>query len=214
MASSATHKLTAFLQNPVVRVVQATSILHCINEYAFGITACAGPSMIPTFNQSGDVLFADMFSANTGRLDRGDVVIAIPPQNPRLRVCKRIIGLPGETVIVRSRSWFNDRPEFVPQGHVWLEGDNLSNSSDSRTYGPIPLAMVRGRVFFKAWPPSEIGRVARRVPETASTVLPRETADDSSVSSGGLESDAPVRFVATEAVVDERGRGGQGETRR
>ncbi|CAN0578941.1 unnamed protein product, partial [Ectocarpus sp. 12 AP-2014] len=38
---------------------------------------------------------------------------------------------------------------FVPQGHVWLEGDNLSNSSDSRTYGPIPLAMVRGRVFFK-----------------------------------------------------------------
>ncbi|CAN0560131.1 unnamed protein product, partial [Ectocarpus sp. 12 AP-2014] len=49
--------------------------------------------MIPTFNQSGDVLFADMFSAKTGRLDRGDVVIAIPPQNPRLRVCKRIIGL-------------------------------------------------------------------------------------------------------------------------
>lgn len=49
--------------------------------------------MIPTFNQSGDVIFAEMFSPKTGRLDRGDVVIAIPPQNPKLRVCKRIIGL-------------------------------------------------------------------------------------------------------------------------
>lgn len=56
---------------------------------------------------------------------------------------------PGETVLVQSRSWFNDRPELVPEGHVWLEGDNPSNSSDSRTYGPIPLAMIRGRVFFK-----------------------------------------------------------------
>ncbi|CAM9232378.1 unnamed protein product [Pylaiella littoralis] len=195
MASSATHKLTAFLQNPVVRVVQATAILHCINEYVFGITACAGPSMIPTFNQSGDVIFAEMISPSTGRLDRGDVVIAVPPQNPKLRVCKRIIGLPGETVVVRSRSsWFNDRPEFVPEGHVWLEGDNPSNSSDSRTYGPIPLAMVRGRVFFKAWPPSEIGRVVRRVPEAASPVIGRETVADI----------GRVQVMAAESVVDSR----------
>ena len=39
MASSTTQKLTAFLVNPIVRVAQATAILHCINEYAFGITA-------------------------------------------------------------------------------------------------------------------------------------------------------------------------------
>lgn len=39
MSSSATQKLTAFLVNPVVRVAQATAILHCINNYAFGITA-------------------------------------------------------------------------------------------------------------------------------------------------------------------------------
>lgn len=32
---------------------------------------------------------------------------------------------------------------------MWLEGDNPSNSTDSRTYGPIPLAMVRARVFFR-----------------------------------------------------------------
>lgn len=69
-----------------------------------------------------------------------------------------LLPQPGETVVVRSWSWFNDRPELVPEGHrpelvpeghVWLEGDNPPNSSDSRSYGPIPLAMVRGRVFFK-----------------------------------------------------------------
>lgn len=71
------------------------------------------------------------------------VVVVMPCHVP---VCP---PQPGETVVVRSRSWFNDRPEHVPEGHVWLEGDNPSNSSDSRSYGPIPLAMVRGRVFFK-----------------------------------------------------------------
>lgn len=54
--------------------------------------------------------------------------------------------------MVPSKSWFNsERPEFVPPGHVWLEGDNAANSTDSRSYGPIPLAMVHGRVFYKVW---------------------------------------------------------------
>ena len=51
---------------------------------------------------------------------------------------------------MRSRSWHTgDRPEVVPAGHVWVEGDNPDNSSDSRAYGPIPLAMVQARVFYK-----------------------------------------------------------------
>lgn len=37
----------------------------------------------------------------------------------------------------------------VPKGHVWLEGDNLMNSTDSRNYGPIPYGLIRGRVCLK-----------------------------------------------------------------
>ncbi len=34
----------------------------------------------------------------------------------------------------------------VPAGHVWVQGDNLAHSLDSRVYGPVPLALVKGRV--------------------------------------------------------------------
>lgn len=54
---------------------------------------CAGPSMMPTFNMSGDVIFVEKISSRNGTLDRGDVVIAMTPQNAKLKVCKRIIGL-------------------------------------------------------------------------------------------------------------------------
>lgn len=47
----------------------------------------------------------------------------------------------------------------VPTGHLWLQGDNKDNSTDSRDYGPVPYALLRGKVFVKVWPPSEIGWV-------------------------------------------------------
>ncbi|WWC86189.1 signal peptidase I [Kwoniella dendrophila CBS 6074] len=40
----------------------------------------------------------------------------------------------------------------IPKGHVWLVGDNLSNSTDSRKYGPVPVAMVKGKVLARIWP--------------------------------------------------------------
>jgi inner membrane protease subunit 1 len=35
----------------------------------------------------------------------------------------------------------------VPKGHVWLQGDNMSNSTDSRMYGPVPIGIVKGKVL-------------------------------------------------------------------
>ncbi|XP_008938917.1 PREDICTED: mitochondrial inner membrane protease subunit 1 [Merops nubicus] len=45
----------------------------------------------------------------------------------------------------------------VPKGHVWLEGDNLRNSTDSRCYGPVPYGLIRGRICFKIWPLNDFG---------------------------------------------------------
>lgn len=40
----------------------------------------------------------------------------------------------------------------VPRGHVWIEGDNSENSSDSRYYGPIPQGLIRSKAIFRIWP--------------------------------------------------------------
>ena len=40
----------------------------------------------------------------------------------------------------------------VPEGHCWLAGDNLPDSRDSRDYGPLPLALIKGKVIARVLP--------------------------------------------------------------
>lgn len=42
----------------------------------------------------------------------------------------------------------------VPKGHCWLLGDNLYASRDSRLYGPVPMALIDGKVIYQtgSWP--------------------------------------------------------------
>ena len=77
-------------------------------------------------------------------LSVGDVVVVKHPAR-KSSVCKRVLGLPGDTILHRGLF-------VVPDGHVWLEGDHPMNSSDSRHYGPVPLALVVGRVVARWWP--------------------------------------------------------------
>lgn len=48
------------------------------------------------------------------------------------------------------------RDVVVPPGHVWLEGDNSANSSDSRHYGPVPKGLIQSRVLLRLFPFSSI----------------------------------------------------------
>lgn len=43
----------------------------------------------------------------------------------------------------------------VPRGHLWIEGDNVHNSSDSRNYGPVPIGLVKSRAICRMWPLTE-----------------------------------------------------------
>ena len=83
---------------------------------------------------------------------------------------KRVIGLPGDTVEGKDgRILVNGRtlnepylppgastgtfgPVQVPEGSLWVMGDNRGNSADSRFFGPIRQDTVVGRAFVKVWP--------------------------------------------------------------
>ncbi|XP_009332783.1 PREDICTED: mitochondrial inner membrane protease subunit 1 isoform X2 [Pygoscelis adeliae] len=87
----------------------------------------------------------------------GDIVIVKSPNDPKSNICKRVIGLEGDKVCTSNPSDFLKSHSYVPKGHVWLEGDNLRNSTDSRCYGPVPYGLIRGRICFKIWPLNDFG---------------------------------------------------------
>lgn len=62
--------------------------------------------MMPTFNPRGDVALLEHLSVLAERVAVGDVVVARSVQNPRHSVCKRVLGLEGDTVVIpHSTRW-------------------------------------------------------------------------------------------------------------
>ncbi len=146
--------------------------MHVMQTYCFDVTMCVGPSMQPTFNAAGDIVLIDRLSHRLRSVRKGQVVVATAPSNAEQTVCKRVRGLPGDHIkYPRPRtgkldfSW-KRKGVTVPEGHVWLQGDNENNSTDSRHYGPVPEALVRGTVVARIWPLSGIGAVGPVVLKT------------------------------------------------
>ncbi|XP_008549713.1 mitochondrial inner membrane protease subunit 1 [Microplitis demolitor] len=130
-------------------VINYSCVTHCALKYVGDFTVCNGPSMEPTIH-TNDILFTEHISPRCDKLSKGDIIIAKCPTNPRENICKRIRGVEGDKIYYGFTSY------VVPQGHLWLEGDNSSNSSDSRSYGPIPKGLVISRAVCKVWPFSDI----------------------------------------------------------
>lgn len=112
--------------------------------------------MEPTI-YSNNVLLTEHFTPRFRKVNKGDVIIAKCPTNPKQYICKRVTGLPGDIVKTSFIS-----ATVVPRGHVWLEGDNSSNSFDSRAYGPVPQGLIRSRAVMRVWPPSELCLLTKR----------------------------------------------------
>ena len=133
--------------------------------------------MLPTIPQHHPLILLNTLHHRRGKsLSVGDVVVFKHPILVRSRACKRIVGMPGDFVSVvtpaRTEVERRDLEEGarvaetmvqVPEGHCWVAGDNLDWSRDSRVFGPVPLALVVGKVEAVVWPWGDMGWVWNRL---------------------------------------------------
>ncbi|CAG8075595.1 unnamed protein product [Penicillium salamii] len=119
-------------------------------EHLVTVQLSAGPSMYPTFDVRGDWLLISRLHRNGKGIEVGDVVRFGHPNFQGVHVAKRVVGMPGDFVC-------QDQPlsPEIPEGHVFLAGDNLPWSRDSRNYGPVPMGLINGKIIARVWPPSK-----------------------------------------------------------
>ncbi len=140
-----------------------------------------GPSMRPTL-ASSEFLLVSKLSYMRSTPSRGDVIVFRKPGGDREDLVKRIIGLPNETIEVRTGRVFVNgleldesayiiragnsvlEPVRVPAGSYFAMGDNRSVSEDSRRFGPVPLAAVVGKVWVIYWPFGKFGVFPKQTP--------------------------------------------------
>ena len=163
-------------------IVVALSVFVVIYLFIVQPHEVKGSSMEPTF-QNNEYIITDKISYRFGKPNRGDVVIFKAPVNPDVDYIKRIIGLPGETVMVQSGRIYIDgkmlnepyledlTPIFpggfikegvvvsIPENHYFVMGDNRPHSSDSREFGPIEKKLIIGRAVFRYWPINNLGLI-------------------------------------------------------
>ena len=135
-------------------------------------------SMVPTL-KIGDRVLVNKVSYRMHDIHRGDIVVFERPNgetDPRIKdLIKRVIGLPGDVIEARDgKVLINDRVlaepylpsgttttnlprQLVPPHHVFVMGDNRTNSRDSRVFQAIDEDLVVGRAFVRVWPIGDLG---------------------------------------------------------
>ncbi|KAM3297139.1 hypothetical protein ACQJBY_039158 [Aegilops geniculata] len=144
-----------------LRMAQGLCAVHVFSEHALGVVFPRGPSMLPALSMAGDVLLNDKVSPRRGRVAPGDVVFFVSPEDPRKAVIKRVVGMEGDEVTFPVDPGNSDATKtvLVPQGHIWVQGDNIYDSHDSRQFGPVPYGLIKGKMSYRIWPPSRIGSI-------------------------------------------------------
>ena len=135
-----------------------------------------GPSMQPTYHNGQRILIARHFF---GSLHRGDVIVFKPPTAGRDDLIKRVIGVPGDRVVIRGgRVWVNGMElddlhahgaptscagrwcdVALGPGEYYVMGDNRPNSSDSRIWGPVQRDHIEGKAWLLYYPFGDFGLV-------------------------------------------------------
>ena len=140
----------------------------------------SGSSMFPTYH-NGEYIITNKLATKYSPIHRYEVVIFNSPRDPGKVFIKRVIGLPGETVMIKDgKVYINNSilaEPYLPQGlmtstgsfltegtavtvsanEYLVLGDNRPASSDSREWGFVPKQMLIGQAWFRYFPFNKAG---------------------------------------------------------
>lgn len=157
----------------VISIAAAVAIALILRLFVVEVIMVDGDSMLPTI-MTDERIAIEKVSRYFGLPERGDIIIVRYPNTDGTFV-KRVVGLPGDQIEIKdSTLYLNGVPQYedyitqteykdeeaiiVPEGHVYVMGDNRANSMDSRSanVGPIPADQIVGHAMFIIWPLSNI----------------------------------------------------------
>lgn len=136
----------------IVKILSWVPVVYVVNAHVVSTGVVTGHSMAPTFNAETPrtwVLLWKWGAKSKDAVKEGDVVFLTSPIDASQLYTKRVKAVAGQ--LVQPRHPDTRRRVLIPQGHVWVEGDNV-HSIDSNTYGPISRGLLVGRVVFSLWP--------------------------------------------------------------
>lgn len=175
-------KIIDFVMDILETVVFIGSLFIVVYLFILTPNQVKGASMEPMF-KSGDYILTSRVTYKMRTHHRGDVVVFRSPKNPDIEYIKRIIGLPGDKILIENSNIFvngkllqenyistrtnlweggymkNGAAITVPEGEVFVMGDNRPRSSDSREFGPVPIESIIGQVFFRYFPSDKMGSI-------------------------------------------------------
>lgn len=171
----------------IAEVVLLALGLYLVINFAVQTVHVVGLSMYPTLNND-DYLIATKLDYRFHNPDRGDIIIMRDPFDPSKDFIKRVIGLPGDELLIRDGKVFIngkllEEPYLNPEpwtinanyppaagtgpgspvklspGNYFVMGDNRNRSSDSRVFGQVKRDQIEARAWVRVLPVDKFGAV-------------------------------------------------------
>ena len=162
-----------FLVDVLETLVLSLLLFAAINAVSARIRV-DGYSMEPNLH-SGEFVIVNKLTYKFSSPKIGDVIVFHFPRDPKQEYIKRVIGLPGDEVVISNKQvvingqildepYIAAQPVYqgswtVAEDSLFVLGDNRNNSSDSHNWGLVPISSVVGKALFIYWPPTDWGLV-------------------------------------------------------
>ncbi|MDP2629228.1 MAG: signal peptidase I [Candidatus Harrisonbacteria bacterium] len=176
-------ELGTFVWEVIKIVVISLAIIIPVRYYLVQPFFVRGDSMLPNLEDK-DYILVNKLQYRLSNPERGDVVVFRYPLDPKEYFIKRVIGLPGETVVIQNNRvtiFNNQNPNgvileediYLPGGQetlgsirtkldpneYFVMGDNRLHSSDSRRWGELNKSYIAGKAWVRLWPLNKIAKV-------------------------------------------------------